>query len=267
MSDSFSKRHGFHQVHEVPILVRTDAPGDLRAELLLLAYDSGFSPKSLRPVVCRALKKRPDPNNWSEDPNIRGEVRSLIDDCEWYRIYDIAEAIDSAMQKDPSSFKHEKFETELNEYFVENGIGWRLAEGRIEVRGAEVSEQSFQQAVSVLTDLGLTTAGKELHEAKNDLSRRPLPDITGAIQHSMAALECVARVACGDGKATLGDIIKRHSDLIPKPLDEAVTKVWGFASENARHINEGREPSFEEAELVVSMVAGVCTYLAKKNGA
>lgn len=57
------------------------------------------------------------------------------------------------------------------------------------------------------------------------------------------------------------------SNVIPKPLDEAVTKIWGFASENARHINEGREPAFEEAELVVSMVAGISSYLAKKHEA
>ena len=83
----------------------------------------------------------------------------------------------------------------------------------------------------------------------------------------MAALECVARVCCGDEKSTLGEILKRYRDLIPKPLDEAVTKIWGFASENARHINEGREPTIEEAELVVTMVAGVSTYLSKKHRA
>jgi hypothetical protein len=171
------------------------------------------------------------------------------------------------MREAPSTCEHEKFEAELNDYFVESGIGWKLVDGTLEIRGAEVFEQSIRQAESELQTSGLSTARNELHEALHDLSRRPSPDVTGAVQHSMAALECVARVACGDEKATLGEILKRYRDLIPKPLDEAVTKMWGFASENARHINEGREPSFEEAELVVSMVAGVSTYLAKKHGA
>ena len=237
MSDSFSKRHGFHQVHEVPISVRTDAPRELRAELVHLAYDCGFGPATLRPVVCRALRKRPDANNWSEYPNIDNEIRSLVDDCEWYRVYDVLEAIAGVMQETPFSFEHEKFEAELNEYFLENGVGWRLAGAKIEIRGAEVFEQSVHQAASALKTDGLATAGNELHEALRDLSRRPSPDITGAIQHSMAALECVARVACGDDKATLGEIMKRYRDLIPKPLDEAITKIWGFASENARHLS------------------------------
>jgi hypothetical protein len=83
----------------------------------------------------------------------------------------------------------------------------------------------------------------------------------------MAALECVARVCSKDEKATLGDIIKCHRDLIPKPLDEAITKIWGFASENARHVSEGRIAAFEEAELIVGVVASVSAYLVKKNEA
>ena len=267
MSDTFSKRHGYRQVQEAPITVRTDAPHEFRGVILELAYECGFRPKTLRPLVCRILRKRQDENNWSEYPNIDSEVRSLVDDCEWYRVYDVVEAIAGAMREAPSTCEHEKFEAELNDYLVENGIGWKLVDGMIEIRGAEVFEQSIRQAESQLQASGLATARNELHEALHDLSRRPSPDVTGAVQHSMAALECVARVACGDEKATLGDILKRYRDLIPKPLDEAVTKIWGFASENARHINEGREPSFEEAELVVSMVAAVSTYLAKKHGA
>ena len=43
----------------------------------------------------------------------------------------------------------------------------------------------------------------------------------------------------GNTKATLGEILKRNSDLIPKPLDDAVSKAWGYASEHARHLREG----------------------------
>lgn len=266
MNDNFSKRHGFRQIHDVPITIRNDAPYELRGIILQLAYECGFRPKTLRPLVCKTLRKRQDDNNWTDYPNIDEEVRSLVDDCDWYRVYDVLEVIASEMRAESYSYEYEyeKFETEINDYFVENGIGWKLVNGKIEVRGAEVFEQSLRQAESVLQEAGFSTARNELHEGLHDLSRRPSPDVTGAIQHSMAALECVARVACGDEKATLGEIIKRHRDVIPKPLDEAITKIWGFASENARHINEGREPSFEEAELVVSIVAGVSNYLAKK---
>lgn len=267
MSEPFSKRHGYHQPHETEITVRQDAPYELRGVVVQLAYDCGFRPTHLRTLVCRVLKKRPDQNNWSEYPNIDHEVHQLIDDCEWYRVYDVIEGIAQSMRETPYSYETEKFGNELNDYFLENGVGWKLVEEKIEVRGPESFEETLRSAESQLETKGFGTARNELHEALHDLSRRPTPDITGAIQHSMAALECVAREVCGDEKATLGDIMKRYRDLIPRPLDEAVSKSWGYASENARHIREGREPTFEEAALIVGVSSAIATYLARKHEA
>ncbi|HNR13470.1 MAG TPA: hypothetical protein PLB95_07255 [Syntrophales bacterium] len=265
--EPFSKRHGFRRVAEVEITVRHDAPYDLRGVLVELAYRCGFGPKSLRSLVCRVLLTRPDSNNWSEYPNIDEEVRGLLDNCDWYRVYDVAEALYQRMAETPFSYDAEMFQSELNEHFVENGIGWQLANGRMEVRGPEALQEAVQTAKSTLELYGHTTAQRELHEALIDLSRRPEPDVSGAVQHSMAALECVAREVVGDPRATLGEIIKRESGLIPKPLDEAVAKAWGYASEHARHIREGRASSYEEAELVVGISASVSTYLVKKRNA
>jgi hypothetical protein len=52
--------------------------------------------------------------------------------------------------------------------------------------------------------------------------------------------------------------------LLPKPLVEALSKVWGYASNEARHVLEGREISREEAELLVGLSAIVSTYLMRK---
>ena len=41
--------------------------------------------------------------------------------------------------------------------------------------------------------------------------------------------------------------------------------MWGYASNKARHVEEGREPSREEAELIVDLAAVVATYLTKKS--
>jgi len=259
----FSKRHGFSNSVVTEIRIRNDAPYELRGALIQIAYECGFRPKTLRELFCRILRKRPDRDNWS-DPNIDNEVHELVDECPWYRVYDVAEGIIKQMDELPFSYKAERFQKELNGYFIENGIGWQLKNGTIEIRGPESFENIVQSAQSNLKESQKTTAGNELHEALVDLSRRPEPDITGAIQHSMASLECVARDTCGDQKATLGDILKRYNGLIPFPLDEAVKKAWGFASERARHIREGREPQFHEAELIVGICASVGNYLLKK---
>lgn len=265
MSDTFSKRLGYHKQSETEIIVRHDAPFELRGVLVDITYECGFRPKTLRPLVCRILRKREDPNNWSEYPNVDDEIRMLIDECEWYKVYDIVEGICNRMDSEPYLYERKKYEHEVNEYLLENGIGWQLTDGKIEVRGPENFEKVVKTAAEELKRLGKDTSRNELHESLMDLSRRPDPDVTGAIQHAMAALECVARDICGDRKSNLGDIMKKHRGLIPVPLDEAVIKAWGYASENARHIREGREPSFEEAELIVGLCASVSTYLTKKE--
>ena len=263
--ESFSMRHGFGHVTNTEITVRHDAPYELRGAVVELSYLCGIQPKSLRSIICRVLLKRPNPNNWSEYPNIDEEVRNLIDDCIWYRVYDVAEAIYQRMSETPFSYDPVKYQSKLNMFFIENGIGWQMIAGKVEVRGPETIQEAVNTTKSLMNSSGLDTAQRELHEALMDLSRRPDPDISGAIQHSMAALECVAREVTGNPKATLGEILKRNSMLIPKPLDGAVAKAWGFASEHARHIREGRLPSYEEAELIIGLCASVSTYLLKKK--
>jgi len=65
----------------------------------------------------------------------------------------------------------------------------------------------------------------------------------------MAALECVARHVSNDERATLGEIIQRHAaELgIPRPLDGAIERMWGHASEVARHFT-GHLPSADTTE-------------------
>ena len=156
-------------------------------------------------------------------------------------------------------------EREINKYFRKAGIGWQLDTGRVEVRGAETFNRPVAAAIVRLETTGFQTAKVELHEALQDMSRRPQPDLTGALQHAIAALECVARKVCGDPKPTHGQLLSRHPGLIPPPLDQSVEKAWGFASEQARHLREGQQLDYAEVELVVGLAATVAGYLAAKH--
>ena len=160
--------------------------------------------------------------------------------------------------------KMDQFAGKVNEAFRRKGVGWQLVDGHIEVRGEESFEKSVRTAITLTGETGRSVAQRELHEALHDLSKRPNPDITGAIQHGMAALECVARDVTGDQNATLGDLIKRNPGLLPAPLDRGIEKIWGYASDQARHIREGKTPDIREAELVVDLAGSVATYLIKK---
>jgi len=268
--ETFSKRHGY--VQEVDITVREDAPSGLRRFVIDIAEeDCDLSPSILRQIICRVLNENPDSSNWSEYPNIDSEIRYSIGNCEWHKVYDIIERLYAYLIKYSSQGRRAApeaniFQNEINDYFLEKGIGWKLVDGVIEMRGAEAFEKIMKSAQEQLeSNVQYSTASKELHEAIIDLSRRPLADTTGAIQHAMASLECVAREISDEPTLTLGKIMERHKITIPPPLDDAVKKAWGYASEYGRHLQEGRNPEFEEAELIVGICASVGNYLVKKS--
>ncbi|WP_249354792.1 AbiJ-NTD4 domain-containing protein [Ralstonia sp. 3PA37C10] len=260
----FSERQGYKTVQEAPITVREDAPEDFRWVVVEVAYRHGFKPSRLRELVCQVLKKRPDSNNWSEFPNIDREVRDLVDDCPWFYVYDILERIVAALHTHRTEQAWHDFQEEINSFFLEQGIGWKLVDGLIVYRGPEGFDTVVAQAYQSLEASGHMTASKELHEAIKDLSRRPVPDTTGAVQHAMASLECVARDITGD-KSTLGEWVKHNRAAFPAPLDVAVEKLWGYTSEHGRHLQQGAEPPAEEAELIVGISAAIGSYLAKKG--
>lgn len=166
----------------------------------------------------------------------------------------------SRAEEDYAGTKQVEFERRLNQLFREHGVGWQMENGSIIARGSEAFTIASKEAVVTMRDAGKVTAATEIHEALTDISRRPKADVTGAIQHAMAALECVAREIDGS-KDTLGKIIPRLT--LPAPLDGALHRLWGFASEQGRHIQEGREPRFEEAELVVTVASAVSVYLLR----
>jgi hypothetical protein len=245
---NFSHRQGF-RAHR-PITVREDAPHALRAGLVGILSDMGHSYTSMRELICPVLHEFPDPNNWTEIPNVRDEVLGLVRDCDWFRIYDIAEVAYRSFIREN---REREFADRLNALFEDLGIGWQMVDGNIVTRGDEDFEKAVAQANAHIEGAGMQTARTELNEARADLSRRPEPDITGTVQHCVAALECVAREVSGDQRATLGTIIQRHAAAIgiPKPLDTGIEHMWGYASEMARHLREGRVPAREEAEFVL----------------
>ena len=268
--EPFSRRYGFRSA-EPPITIWDDAPEDFRNAVLEAAHGKcGMRPYPLRDIVCGVLRKRPDPGNWSEYPNVWGEVEWLVYGCEWYKVYDIVEAIWADLTEEKPRRGRQVtpeahlFESEVNSAMRDLGIGWHLRDGVILARGDDAFEAVVTQANAALVAAGKATAHNELQEALKDISRRPAPDATGAIQHSMAALECIAKDVTGEPKATLGQVLARHGTLVPKPLDQAVDKLWGFASDKARHVREGQTLDRHEAQLVVGLAAALANYLVQK---
>lgn len=258
--NSFSERFNYN-APDAEITIREDAPDVLRVGLTQLAYAADIGGKALRELICAVLLKRPDyAHNWGAE-NVACEVDDLMSEAPWYKVYDIAERLHTEIGKhDYTGTRKDDFARRLNQLFRESGIGWQIEDGKIMARGSEAFALATRDAVETMRAAGTPTAANEVHEALSDISRRPQADTTGAIQHAMAALECVAREVSGSSD-TLGPIISRLP--LPAPLDAALHKLWGFTSQEGRHLQEGRDPQFAEAELVVTVASAVSVYLLR----
>ena len=116
-------------------------------------------------------------------------------------------------------------------------------------------DQDIEGIVATVLDkldkFGLSDTRDELRKAGRYIADLYDPDLTGAIGHATTALETTAREITGEKSATLGKILNDHPNLFPSPLNDAVKKVWGFASGKGRHLNEGKLPTYYEARYVV----------------
>lgn len=263
----FSKRHGFRTR---PVeMVREGAPETLRSFVLLhVSHVAQAHIHHARNLVSKTLRYIPNPSNQSV-AEIWSEIEFALYGCDWFLIYDLIEEIYRDLQW--SSDQQEAYISEINEFFCEQNIGWQLRAVPVEgtyllapeiiIRGSDGFEGAVTVAVERLGSSGRNSAKKELDEALQDLSRRPEPDLTGAVHHAIAALECIAADVCGETGETLGQIVKRHPNRFPAPLGDAVSKMYGFASDRARHVTEGKAPLQREAELIVNIAAALITFL------
>jgi len=197
-------------------------------------------------------------------------VEKLLARCEWYEVYDIIEAVFESIGRHARAFRGDPrtrtvFTAEVNELLAELGVGWQLVEGEIRTRGDPAYESVIHLATHAIGQSGKATSLNELNQALADLSRRPNPDCSGAIQHANASLECFCREVTGDDSATLGELINQHSELFPKPLDKATHGLYGYASQFGRHMSEGKEPTHEQATLVVGIAAILMNFLSTNS--
>ncbi len=234
----FSQRHGY-QPPNPEITVREDAPKWLRDWLAHVPMRFGLTPNDVLRIV-RQQRQQP------ENPFLASGIHLTF--CRWYEVYDFAECIYDVFSRFKNRTKPttgEQYEDGLNKLFRDHGVGWQMRSGKIVVRGSEPFEAVTRKASETLVEHTRATAAREIDEALRDLSRRPKPDASGAIQHAMAAFECVMRELSGENNATLGDLLKWYGRAlgIASPLDGALSKLWGYASQRGRHSERGATPA------------------------
>lgn len=274
MAERFSDRHGLRP-RDPPPIYRTEIPVAAREKILhAVLRRTRLGLRSLLQIICDVRSVFP-----TEEDSLEQTQRQFAE-AEWYEIFDALEEgyqrlrrednntivgvrFDELGRPQPvSATEHsDQYESAINTTLRAEGIAWTMHEGRFELRSTDAQDELVAEATQALKEAGFPRAASELREAIRDLSRRPEPDVTGAIHHAQAALEAVAAEVTQMRGATLGEILNAKGRLLPKPLDEAAKKMWGYASNYGRHANELRNPTLAEAQLVVGFSATLATYL------
>jgi len=259
-SESFSQRYGY--ARERGELIYEDAPEQVRVGLReVLAKCSYDSPAPQRAVICRALRIRPDPNNWSEYPNINYEVDSLIHGCEWFEFYDMCERI--AQNIAPSYF-----EEEFNRILREEHIGYQMQEGKILKVGSREFEQAVSDARIALGEPRFESALGQFEKALAFRNSMP-PDYPNAVKESVNALEGTLQVVMNMLGTALPTLLSSLAPSLPSGLKKIYDGLYayGSASEGARHASVGGPlPTAEEAEIIIHTAAAAIRYVIKKYG-
>ena len=123
MAGTFSERHGY-RAPDAEITVREDAPIELRQAVLALGRNHDLTPKQMREIVCSVLLRIPDPYNWSDYPNVWQEVTDLMESCDWFEVYNIAEKFYSNFADRNVAYQ---YEMALNQFLHRSGIGWQMS--------------------------------------------------------------------------------------------------------------------------------------------
>lgn len=265
---TFSERYGYAtkgpKLVKAEDLIREAAPESVRAAFLV-ATEERLQPGPLREIVCKVLRKRPDPGNWSAYPNIWNEVQDLVYGAPWHKFYDIVEA---ALWSDVLHVSdREAIRDELNEAFAEEDLAWHVEGLQVVLRTGDATDEIVAHAVDVLEEAKRPTSATELRKALHALSKRPEPDTIEAVRSALGAMEATARDITGERTSTLGEILKKHRNdgvLLPVTLNLAFDKIWGYSSDVARHVDETKAPTLEEAVMVVGFVAAALGYLGGK---
>lgn len=276
MMSLFSEREGLSLVPTIKY--RTDLPVSVRRPIIKILEDS-VGNEYLRLAIHDvldpyALAMESLPSSLANEPSVLEDEKHLEEllVCEWYNLFDLIEIILSRLdffERELASSdecgRYLKLCRDLDRYFVYAGVGWKIDGGLLVARGDEVFERELGLAEDGLSRNGWKNARIQLKSAVRELSTRPEPNIRSAIYSAMGALESVEKEITSKHKLTLGRIVKQPNSGIPVTLADSIDKMWGYASDFARHTREDREVSYREAELVVSVCSSLIAFLSRAD--
>ncbi len=154
----------------------------------------------------------------------------LFEELQWYEFFDVVEGIASIPQDVQLT---EAYEACVNELLQEESVGWKLRRGELVRITSPQTDESIEEALSLLGDSRFAGPSTQFQKAIQFLSTRPSPDLENTVKEAVGAVEATARILTGNPNASLGEAVKLlvEKEIIQKPLNKVFDAMYGFGSQ------------------------------------
>ena len=209
--------------------MREDAPKPLRMFILKMVRELDTFLLDLPDILYADTAFRHPPPTFGFDTGMAWFqlLEKHLLSCEWFRVYDFLERFAAKnmhwiLTEKPKALY---FTRSVNQYFCDNGIGWRLVGEEVIARGDDAFQEAVATAASRLRETERPTAANHIRSAVRALSERPKANTPGAVAHGTSAVECLLNNISGEAMS-LGKYLDKHPGLfhpaVKKALDGGV---------------------------------------------
>lgn len=218
--------------------------------------------------------------------NFEDELHYYLGKMEWFRIFNFLERIYPTLEQEKvevASYINETvyekvgsieiskkyFSDELNLILLEDSIPFEFSDGYFHRRGKIQTIKNLSNSMKVLSDQKYKKVLEHFILAKKAFDKIPDGDFTNTVKESFCALEALLYLQTGINSSShfneaLRKITGNDNGRVPKIIAVSIEKLYAYrgdakgvahASPNGSKIKEN------EAELILSLVAAIITYL------
>lgn len=189
------------------------------------------------------------------------DIKEIIMNNVWYRVYDLLEFINNAMNWGKT------FEKGLNEIFEKENAGYRFIDGKIAPITQKEEIKTIEDAINNSNDNGIK---EHLQKALTYLSDRTNPDYRNSIKESISAVGVYCRKLTAESTLDKAFVnLKKKGFVIPTMLQTSMEKLYFFTNgkDGIRHelMNDGNGVEKEEAYFMLVACSNFINYLKIKE--
>lgn len=187
-------------------------------------------------------------------------AREYFFKAKWFEIYDLLEFV----AKNGPTESYESFARISNEFLEAENSAYRFVDKEI----VQITEAREISEIEEAAAAGNDAVREHIKTALTLLSDRKSPDYRNSIKESISAVESLCMTITGNGKATLGDAIKKLNLNLHPALQKGFSSIYGYTSDASgiRHgIVDEPKHTFSDAKFMLVACSAFVNYLIGKQ--